>query len=275
MYIRFRPRALAALRYGAALGFLAITLAPLYALVLAALTSPDELGSTPLRYLPAHPTLAVLRRLVGQSSFAREFVNSSVLAPASAALATALCLPAAYAFVRLSFPGRDVLFVSLLASAMLPNTATIIPLFGQFERLGLIDTLQGLVIVLGSVLLPTSLWLLTTYLRQIPVELEEAAQLDGAGFLMVLWRIVVPLLRPALLTIFLIDFITTWDDFFYPLIFSRTEATDTLSLGIRQVSGSWSVAAAMGLLVVAPVFALSLAFARRITAGLAAGALRG
>jgi len=189
---------------------------------------------------------------------------------------------AAYAFARIRFPGSNFLLLALLLSGLLPSIATIIPLFQMFQSLNLLDSLQGLLILLVNLLLPTSVWLLTSFIRQIPLELEEAARVDGATFPTLLWRIVLPVLRPVLATLFLINFITAWDEFFIPLVFSRSSATSTLTLGITQAavdpqfqSVVWGNEAAMGLIVIAPVFIMSIAFQKQIVEGLMAGALKG
>jgi ABC-type glycerol-3-phosphate transport system permease component len=160
--------------------------------------------------------------------------------------------------------------------------ATIIPLFQIFQRFNLVDSLRGLFILYVGFLLPTSIWIMTSFIRQIPLELEEAAQVDGANFPTILWRVVIPVLRPALATLFLINLITAWDEFFLPVIFSRSSATATLTLGITQAavnpqyqSVAWGNEAAMGLVVIVPVFALAMIFQKQIVEGLMAGALKG
>jgi ABC-type glycerol-3-phosphate transport system permease component len=155
-------------------------------------------------------------------------------------------------------------------------------LFQIFQRFNLVDSLRGLFILYVGFLLPTSIWIMTSFIRQIPLELEEAAQVDGANFPTILWRVVIPVLRPALATLFLINLITAWDEFFLPVIFSRSGATATLTLGITQAavnpqyqSVAWGNEAAMGLVVIVPVFALAMIFQKQIVEGLMAGALKG
>ena len=268
--------------YGPIILFLLVTFAPIYWIILSAFTPIQELFTSPLRYIPLHPSLVNFRTVAQVVDLGRQFLNSTVLAVVSAAVSVALCILAAYAFARIRFPGSGLLFVGLLLSGFLPSIATIIPLFQTFQSLNLVDSLQGLVILLVGLLLPTSVWLLTSFIRQIPLEMEEAAQVDGANFPTILWRIIIPVLRPALATLFLINLITAWDEFFLPLIFSRSNATATLTLGITQAavnpqyqSVAWGNEAAMGLIVIAPVFILAMAFQKQIVEGLMAGALKG
>lgn len=262
--------------------FLAITFLPIYWIILSAFTPITELFTVPLRYIPAHPSFINFKTVAQVVPLAQQFFNSSVLAVSSAAVTVALCVLAAYAFARIRFPGSNVIFLGLLLSGFLPAIATIIPLFQLFQSLSLIDTLQGLFILLVNLLLPTSVWIMTSFIRQIPLEMEEAAQVDGANFPTILWKIVIPVLRPALATLFLIDLITAWDEFFIPLIFSRSGSTATLTLGITQAAVNpqyqsvvWGNEAAMGLLVIVPTFILAMIFQKQIVEGLMAGSLKG
>jgi len=268
--------------YGPIALFLLITFAPIYWIILSAFTPIQELFTSPLRYIPLHPSFVNFQTVAQVVDLGRQGLNSVLLAVLSASISVVVCVLAAYAFARIRFPGSGFLFVGMLLSGFLPSIATIIPLFQTFQNLNLVDSLQGLVILLVSFLLPTSVWLLTSFVRQIPIEMEEAAQVDGASFPTILWRIVIPMLRPALATLFLINLITAWDEFFLPLIFSRSNATATLTLGITQAavnpqyqSVAWGNEAAMGLIVIAPVFILAMIFQKQIVEGLMAGALKG
>jgi ABC-type glycerol-3-phosphate transport system permease component len=262
--------------------FLFVSFAPIYWIILSAVTPITELFRSPLDYFPSHLSFINFQTVVQVVPLGQEFLNSTVLALGSAAISVAVCTVAAYAFARIDFPGRNVLFMALLLSGFLPVIATIIPLFQMFQNLSLVDSLWGILILIVSALLPLSIWIMTAFVRQIPVELEEAAQVDGAGFVSLFVRIILPILRPSLATIFLINFITAWDEFFFPLIFSRTSATSTLTLGITQAAVNpqyqqvaWGNEAAMGLIVIGPVFILALAFQKQIIEGLMAGALKG
>jgi ABC-type glycerol-3-phosphate transport system permease component len=245
-------------------------------------TPITELFRSPLNYFPSHLSFINFQTVAQAVPLGQEFLNSTVLALGSAAISVVVCVLAAYAFARIDFPSRNVLFMALLLSGFLPIIATIIPLFQMFQDLSLVDSLWGILILIVSALLPLSIWIMTAFVRQIPAELEEAAQVDGAGFVSLFTRIILPILRPSLATIFLINFITAWDEFFFPLIFSRSDATSTLTLGITQAAVNpqyqqvaWGNEAAMGLIVIAPVFALALVFQKQIIEGLMAGALKG
>lgn len=262
--------------------FALVTLAPIYWIVLSAFTPISELFTTPLNYIPIHPSLINFQTVAQIVPLGQQFVNSTMLAVLSAFFSVLVCLLAAYAFARIRFPGSSLLFLGLLLSGYLPTIAMIIPLFQLFENLSLLDSIQGLVILLVSFLLPTSVWIMTSFVRQIPIELEEAAQIDGANFLQTLWHVVIPVLRPALATLFIINLVSSWDEFFFPLIFSRSSASATLTLGITQAAVNpqyqtvaWGNEAAMGLIVILPVFILTLIFQKQIVEGLMAGSLKG
>jgi ABC-type glycerol-3-phosphate transport system permease component len=262
--------------------FLFVSFAPIYWIILSALTPITELFRSPLDYFPSHLSAINFQTVVQVVPLGQEFLNSTMLALLSAAISVAVCTLAAYAFARIDFPGHNMLFLALLVSSLLPVIATIIPLFQVFQQLSLVDSLGGILILIVSALLPTSIWIMTSFVSQIPLELEQAAQVDGAGFPTLFLRIIVPVLRPSLATIFLINFIAAWDEFFFPLIFSRSDATSTLTLGITQAAVNpqyqqvaWGNEAAMGLILIAPVFVLAVVFQKQIIEGLMAGALKG
>lgn len=262
--------------------FALITLAPIYWIVLSAFTPISELFTTPLNYFPIHPSLINFQTVAQIVPLGDMFTNSVLLSVLSASFSVVVCLLAAYAFARIRFPGSNLLFLGLLLSGYLPTIAMIIPLFQMFENLSLLDSIQGLVILLVGFLLPTSVWIMTSFVRQVPIELEEAAQIDGANFLATLWHIIVPVLRPSLATLFLINLVTSWQEFFFPLIFSRSSASATLTLGITQAAVNpqyqtvaWGNEAAMGLIVIVPVFLVTLVFQKQIVEGLMAGSLKG
>jgi ABC-type glycerol-3-phosphate transport system permease component len=247
--------------------FALFTLLPIYWIVLSAFTPISELFTTPLHYIPLHPSLDNFVTVSQVVPLTQQFINSTIFAVLSAFFSVVVCLLAAYSFARIRFPGSNLLFLGLLLSSYLPTIATIIPLFQMFQSLSLLDSIQGLVILMVSFLLPTSVWIMTSFVRQIPYELEEAAQVDGAHFLETLWLVVIPVLRPALATVFLINLVAAWQEFFLPLIFSRSSASATLTLGITQAAVNpqyqtvaWGNEAAMALIVIAPVFVLTLVF---------------
>ena len=200
--------------------FLTVVLLPIYYIFLTAFAPGEKLFTVPLTYVPRSLALARFQDIFGALPIARYMLNSTMLATISTILALTVSLLAAYAIARLNFPGANMVMIGLLASSMLPGTATVIPLFQMYQQLKLMDTLLGLLILYGSAVLPITTWVLVSFLRQVPVEIEDAAKVDGASFFQLLWRIVLPVIRPGVATMFLINFIIGWNEFFTPLIFA-------------------------------------------------------
>jgi ABC-type glycerol-3-phosphate transport system permease component len=160
----------------------------------------------------------------------------------------------------------------------LPPVATILPLYEVLRGLGLLDSLIGLTVIMGSALVPFSVWVLVAYLQTIPQELEEAARIDGANLLEVLRHVVIPLAKPVLITLFLINFIVAWNELLYPLAFTATESSKTMSVAITEVFQArnpfgrpWHLISALGIVMVVPVMIMVVLGQRRIISGLTAG----
>jgi ABC-type glycerol-3-phosphate transport system permease component len=272
------------LLYAGVLLFLLIVLLPIYYIFLTAFAEGDQLFTKPLTYLPR--SFGIIDRL--NTVFAglpiwRYLANTVFLATTSTVIALILCFLAAYSIARLHFPGADLVLVVLLLSTMLPGVATVIPLFQMYQGLKLMNTLQGLLLLYVSPLLPVTTWVLVSFIRQVPAEIEDAAKVDGAGFFSMMWRIVLPMIKPGFAVMFVVNFIAGWNEFFIPLIFARGVAskTITMALGEAQTIGSsnqfyanWGNMSAVAILVTVPVFIITLVFQRQIIEGLTAGAIK-
>ncbi len=265
------------------LGFMLIILLPLYYILLTAFTPGDKLFTKPLSYLPQSFALDRFAAIFKALPIVRYMFNTVFLATVSTVLALIASLLAAYALARLQFPGSNLVLVGLLASSMLPGSATVIPLFQMYQRLQLMDTLQGLLLLYGSGLLPVTVWVLVSFLRQVPIEIEDAAKVDGASFFPMLWSIILPVIRPGLATMFLINFIAGWNEFFIPLVFARGPASKviTMALSEAQMIGSstqfhvdWGNMAAVAILTTIPVFVITFIFQRQIVEGITNGVFK-
>jgi ABC-type glycerol-3-phosphate transport system permease component len=188
---------------------------------------------------------------------------------------------AAYAFARFEMPGRNILLWLFVLTMALPEIATIIPLYRIMSRAHLLDTITGLVLVMASVLTPFTVWVLVAFIQQVPYEIEEAAIIDGANLPQRLIRIVIPLTRPAIVTMLVINFINGWNNLLYPLVFSATDRSKTLSVAITeiyQVAGPWGppweLISALGVTIVIPSIILVLISQRAIVRGLTRGAIK-
>jgi ABC-type glycerol-3-phosphate transport system permease component len=205
--------------------------------------------------------------------------NSLLVASATTALCLLLGSACAYALARLPVPGRRTLLAGLLAVSMFPQIAIVSPLYLMLRALHLINSFPGLILPYVSFAMPLTVWLLVGFFRQIPAELEEAARVDGASRVRILFEIVAPLAAPALATTAILVFIYCWNEFLFALSFTLGPERFTVPVAIAlfrsQYQVSWGQVLAAAVISTAPVMALLLLFQRRIVAGLTAGAVKG
>ncbi len=222
------------------------------------------------------PTLEAFASLL-QGSFARSFGNSLAVATISTALSLLIGVPAAYVLARWDFRGRRNLALWILVTRMAPPIAFTIPFYLAYRWLGLQDTIAGLVIIYLTFNLAVVIWLMQTFFATIPVALEEAAWIDGAGIWQAFRLVVLPLSAPGLTATAVLCFIFSWSDFFYALILTRTNATTApvAIVNFLQYEGwEWSKIAAGGTLVVLPVILFAILVRRWLVKGLAAGGVK-
>lgn len=253
---------------------------PVYWILLSAFLPKDQLLSDPPTYFTTRPTVETVQRTSEQVPIWTYAMNSAIYAVGSALLAVALAFFAAYAFARLRFPGSNAVMLVLLLTMALPQIATTIPLFKLYNSLGLVNTRHGLILLQASLMIPMTVWLLVSFVKQIPRELEEAAHVDGTTFPQMLYLVMWPLLKPAMVTLFLVNLITAWNELFYPLVFSSSVDTRTLTIGLIQLtqvnSGAaarpWDLMSTLSVFMIVPIILLVVLGQRRIIAGLTAGA---
>jgi multiple sugar transport system permease protein len=228
--------------------------------------------------LPAHPTLAAYRDVFTNFDFARYTANSAGLAAAVTVLNVFLCSLGGYAFARLHFPGREVLFFVVLATLMVPDQLRLVPIFVKFSEWHLLGHYHAYILVkLASA---AQLFLMRQYFLTIPKDLEEAAKLDGAGYFKTFWRVMLPLAGPAIAAVAILEFEGTWNDFFWPLIIF-TSAPDhfTLPIGIFSFVSEhrtlWPQLTAGSVIAIAPIAALYIFFQRYFVAGVASAGVKG
>jgi ABC-type glycerol-3-phosphate transport system permease component len=238
-----------------------------------------ELYTVPPHWLPEAPTLDHYRRVLFASNVPRYFLNSVVIAVGSTALALLLAIFASYGFARFQFRGKRAAQTFVLAGQLLPTAAIIVPLFMTLRYLGLVNTYLGLILVYTILTLPLSVWMLTSYFRAIPVELEEAAIIDGASRLAILFRITLPLSLPGLAAVLVYAFVTTWNEFILALVLAQDSRLKTLPIGIAEFTGEfttdWGAVMAASLLMTLPIAILFFALQRMFVGGLTAGAVKG
>ncbi len=267
---------------------LAWSLGPIYWALATSLTPPLDLTAQPPHFVPPHLTGEHYAKLLGATGtylgsdtqsvwpqFSRALVNSLVTSLGATALTVLLAAFGAYAFTRLRFPGRDALFVLTVATLAIPAYTVMIPLYRLLVSLHLIDTYLGITLVYVSAFLPLALWLMRSVYGALPLSLEEAAWMDGAGRLYTLTRIVLPLAAPGLIAAAILTFLSAWGQFIVPLVFSPTLATKPLTVLIPEFVTKnyvdYGLMNAAGVLAILPPVAVVLFLNRYLVQGLTAG----
>ena len=228
--------------------------------------------------LPSGLTLAHYRVVLELSLIPRALVNSLGVATLTTVLALVLGLPAAYAIARLPVPGKGVLLLAIVASTAFPQIATVSPLYLLMRALALRDTWAGLVLVHASFALPLTIWLLAGFIREIPVEAEEAAAVDGAGILATGRWVIVPLLAPGIASAALLTFLFSWNEFLFAYTFTASEASRTIPVALALFPGvyevPWGDIAAASMLASLPPVLIVVGLQRFLVGGLLAGAVK-
>ncbi|AZZ89824.1 ABC transporter permease subunit [Hahella sp. KA22] len=215
------------------------------------------------------------------TAFGENILNSVMVSSAVVLVSLMLGLTAAFALARIDFRGRGLMLIAILSVSMFPQVAVLSGLFEVIRGLGLYNNLLGLVLAYLIFTLPFTVWVLTTFMKQMPKEVEEAAILDGASNLTIIFRVFLPMMWPALVTTGLLAFIAAWNEFLFALTFTLTDAQRTVPVAVALISGSsqhelpWGVIMAASVIVTVPLVALVLVFQRRIVSGLTAGAVKG
>jgi ABC-type glycerol-3-phosphate transport system permease component len=258
---------------------LAICLFPFAWMIVSSFKTPQELYAIPPTWLPERLTLDHYRHVLGASNVPRYFLNSVIISVGSTLLALSLAIFAAYGFARFRFRGRRAGLMLILVGQLLPTAAIIVPLFVTLRYLGLVNTYLGLILVYLILTLPLSVWMLTSYFRAIPAELEEAAIIDGASRLAILFRITLPLSLPGFVSVVVYAFVTTWNEFILALVFAQDSRVKTLPIGIAEFTSEfntdWGAVMAASMVMTLPVAVAFLVLQRLFVAGLTAGAIKG
>lgn len=255
------------------------SLFPFYYAVISSFRSGADLFT--VAYWPERFDLANYFAVFQRQPFGLNIVNSIVVAGAVVALSLALGLTASYAFGRVAFRGRSLLLMTILGVSMFPQVAVLSGMFELIRSFGLYNTLPGLILANLMLTLPFTIWVLTTFMREMPKEIEEAAFVDGATPWIVVRRVFLPLMAPAAVTTGLLAFIVSWNEFLFALTFTLTNERRTVPPAIALMTGStayelpWGTIMAASVIVTLPIIALVLVFQRKIVAGLTAGAVKG
>ncbi len=256
-----------------------ICLFPFWWMAISSVKTLRELYTIPPIWWPDTPTWDNYRLVLFESNIPQYFLNSLVISLGSTFLALILAIFASYGFARFNFRGKPALQSFILVGQLLPTAAIIVPLFVTLQVLGLVNTYWGLILVYMIITLPLSVWMLTSYFRAIPVELEEAAIIDGASRLGCLFRITLPLSLPGLVSVVVYAFVTAWNEFIFALCFATDSTVKTLPIGLAEFSTEfntdWGAVMAASLVMTLPIAILFLSMQRLFVGGLTAGATKG
>jgi trehalose/maltose transport system permease protein len=256
---------------------------PFYWALRSSLTPQTKLFATPVQYFPTHPTLENFRSVLSDSDFRRALLNSTIVAGSVTLMALVLGSLAGYALARFRFRGRSTTLYVMLSMTIFPQIAILGALYTSINRLGLYNSLGALVFSYMVLVLPFTVWVLTSFMRALPGDLEEAAYIDGASPFQVFYKVMLPLVAPALVTTGLLAFIAAWNEFLFAISFIQTPDKYTVNLAIVTFTGKsgsqfevpWGQIMAATIIVTLPLIVLTLVLQRRILAGLTAGAVKG
>lgn len=232
-------------------------------------------------FIPPDPQWVNYVGIFREQPFARNILNSVFVASSVVAVSLVLAITASYALARISFRGRGTLLLVVLGVSMFPQVAVLSGMFELIRAMGLYNNLLSLTLSYMIFTLPFTTWVLTTFMRELPKELEEAALVDGATPRVIITRVFMPLMWPALVTTGLLAFIAAWNEFLFALTFTLSNEMRTVPVAIALISGAsqfelpWGRVMAASVIVTVPLVVLVLIFQRRIVSGLTAGAVKG
>ena len=262
---------------------LAFALIPVLWLISVSLKPPESIVDG--RFIPSEFSLDNYKSLfeggIDDSPFIKPLINSIGIALITTVIAITLAAFTAYAIARLEFPGKRVILAGALAIAMFPPISTVGPLFDMWRAIGLYDTWPGLIIPYLTFSLPLAIYVLVAFFREIPWELEQAAQVDGATPFQAFTKVIVPLAAPGVFTAAILVFIFAWNDFLFAISLTSSDASRTVPAALAFFTGESSFTqptgsiAAAAVVVTVPIIVFVLFFQRRIVAGLTSGAVKG
>lgn len=254
-------------------------LAPFAWAVLTSFRRSSDLGLSPGNFILAPSTLDNYRQVLANPSFQKGFLLSLLVASGSVIISLLLGSFAAYALGRFKFRGKQIIMYVILAVSVFPQIAVLGGLFTLIRSMGLYNNPLGLILSYLIFTIPFTVWVLTSFVRDIPGELEEAALVDGASPLQTLFQVLFPVMMPALVTTGLLAFINAWNEYLFALTFTSSNRTVPVVIanysGASQYDNPWGPIMAASIVVTIPLIALVLIFQRNIVSGLTAGAVKG
>lgn len=254
-----------------------IMLYPLFVMVMSSFKSNAEIFSSPLA-LPQSLNFTNLEKVWSETNFLQYLGNSLLVTSASVALILVVGTMAAYAIARYEFRFSGLWLMFFLSGMTVPLKLAIIPLFLQLNALNLLNTYAGLILVYTAMGIPSAVFIMTGFLRALPKELEESARIDGANEFVIMWQVMLPLARPAMVIVAIQNAVPIWNDFFFPLILITSDSLKTLPQGLTVFMGEfvtdWGVLFTGLTLAALPITLLYILLSRQFIAGLTQGAIK-
>lgn len=256
-----------------------LILFPMYWIFMSSITPPGELFNSPIDYLPDHPTLSSYSFLIQNVGLLSKVANTILIVGSSLIISTLFSVLAAYAFSRFNYRGINIAFAFIIATMLIPEVVTARPLYEFMQKVKLYDTYPGLIILYVSTIIPFTVLILKNFVAEIPISLEEAAAIDGANFIKRIFYVTLPLMKPAVATVCIINFVTCLNNFFTPLFYSN--GIQVLSVAIVQLplrdnmySVPWDLVSAMGCVILLPIILFVAVFEKQIMDGIMAGGVK-
>lgn len=259
--------------------FIAFALLPYFWILSTSLKTESATYAKIPSFIPNPVTFANYDQIFHDRNILSYFKNTIVIALLSTGISVVVAVFGAYGFSRFRFPGRTPLLFSILFTRVLPRVSLLVPFYVILSKLSLINTYQGIILVYLIIGMPVTIWLLKGYIDALPYEVEEAAVVDGCNPMQVLFRIVIPMVAPAIASIAMFAFILAWNEFLFPLLIAKDSSTRPISVGlaffIDDVNVQWGALMAASILMSIPAI-VAFSFAQRyIIKGLSEGAVKG
>jgi multiple sugar transport system permease protein len=259
--------------------FVLVSVFPLLWIFKMSIVSKTELFASPPTILPQTTSAAEYAQIFSDSAFQQALVNSTIISTVTTVICLFFGSLTAYAIARMRFRFKSPIMTLILAISFFPAVAIIAPLFIQYSQVGLINTYASVIITDTVFALPLTIWLLVAFFRELPVDLEDAAKVDGATTIQAFRKVIVPLAAPGVFTTAILTFIFAWNEFLFANTFLLDQATQPVTVAIPNFATVYTVdygaQAAASVVVTVPLVILVLIFQRRIVSGLTAGAVKG